>query len=188
MLLAKAGFYPFTTSRPFRYSPSGNSSATGWSAAAPKRSMIFASAPALEVARENLAANPFDAARVELMQADVFAYLRQLRDRASVFDLVVLDPPKFAPTAAQAHNAARAYKDINLMALRLLAPGGLLATFSCSGGVPSELFQSIVAGAALDAGVEAKIIERFGAAADHPVALEFPEGDYLKGLLVVRNA
>jgi 23S rRNA (cytosine1962-C5)-methyltransferase len=148
---------------------------------------VESSAPALEVARENLAANPFDAARVELMQADVFAHLRQLRDRASVFDLVVLDPPKFAPTAAQAHNAARAYKDINLLALKLLRPGGLLATFSCSGGVPAQLFQSIVAGAAVDAGVEAKIVERFGAAADHPVALEFPEGEYLKGLLVVKG-
>ncbi len=101
--------------------------------------------------------------------------------------MVILDPPKFAPTAAQASNAARAYKDINLLAFKLLAPGGLLATFSCSGGVPADLFQSIVAGAALDAGVEAKIIERFGAAADHPVALEFPEGDYLKGLLTVRS-
>ena len=98
----------------------------------------------------------------------------------------MLDPPKFAPTAAQVKNAARAYKDINLMALKLLAPGGLLATFSCSGGVSAELFQSIVAGAAVDAGVDAKIIERFGAAADHPVALNFPEGDYLKGLLILR--
>jgi 23S rRNA (cytosine1962-C5)-methyltransferase len=148
---------------------------------------VESSAPALEVARENLAANPFDAARVEFMQADVFAYLRQLRDRASAFDVVVLDPPKFAPTAAQSGNAARAYKDINLLALKLLRPGGLLATFSCSGGVPAQLFQSIVAGAAVDAGVEAKIIERFGAAADHPVALEFPEAEYLKGLLILRS-
>jgi len=100
--------------------------------------------------------------------------------------MIVLDPPKFAPTAAQAKNAARAYKDINLLALKLLAPGGLLATFSCSGGVGAELFQSIVAGAAADAGAEAKILERFGAAADHPVALEFPEGEYLKGLLVLK--
>src|SRR5204863_8225472 len=122
------------------------------------------------------------------IHADVFAHLRLLRDKNAHFDLVVLDPPKFAPTAAQAKNAARAYKDINLLALKLLAPGGLLATFSCSGGVSAELFQSIVAGAAVDAGAEAKIIERFGAAADHPVALEFPEGEYLKGLLVVRSA
>ena len=112
---------------------------------------------------------------------------RPLRDRNAKFDLIVLDPPKFAPTAAQVKKAARAYKDINLWALKLLAPGGLLATFSCSGGVSAELFQSIVAGAALDAGADAKIIERFGAAADHPVALEFPEGDYLKGLLVLKG-
>jgi 23S rRNA (cytosine1962-C5)-methyltransferase len=148
---------------------------------------VESSAPALEVARENLAANPLDAAKLEFAQADVFAQLRLLRDAGRKFGLVVLDPPKFAPTAAQARNAARAYKDINLLAFKLLAPGGLLATFSCSGGVPAELFQSIIAGAALDAGVEAKIIERFHAAADHPVALEFPEGDYLKGLLLLRS-
>ena len=149
---------------------------------------LESSVEALEVARENLAANPLDASRAEFLKADVFKQLRVLRDQSARFDLVVLDPPKFAPTAAQAKNAARAYKDINLLAFKLLAPGGLLATFSCSGGVSAELFQSIIAGAALDAGVEAKIIERFGAAADHPVALEFPEGDYLKGLLVLRSA
>jgi 23S rRNA (cytosine1962-C5)-methyltransferase len=146
---------------------------------------IESSAPALDVARENLAANPLDASKVEFVQADVFAHLRLLRDSARKFGLIVLDPPKFAPTAAQAKNAARAYKDINLLAFKLLAPGGLLATFSCSGGVSAELFQSIIAGAALDAGAEAKIIERFQAAADHPVALEFPDGDYLKGLLLL---
>jgi 23S rRNA (cytosine1962-C5)-methyltransferase len=127
-----------------------------------------------------------DISRISFEQADVFAYQRQLRDGGRSFDMIVLDPPKFAPTAAQVKNAARAYKDINLMALKLLRPGGLLATFSCSGGVSAELFQSIVAGAAADAGADAKIIERFGPAADHPVALSFPEGDYLKGLLVVR--
>jgi 23S rRNA (cytosine1962-C5)-methyltransferase len=149
---------------------------------------IESSAAALEVAKENLAANPLDASRVEFMQADVFAKLRTLRDQNAKFGLIVLDPPKFAPTAAQVKKAARAYKDINLWALKLLAPGGLLATFSCSGGVSAELFQSIVAGAALDAGGDAKIIERFSAAADHPVALEFPEGEYLKGLLVLKAA
>jgi 23S rRNA (cytosine1962-C5)-methyltransferase len=148
---------------------------------------IESSAPALEVARENLAANPFDAARVQFVQGDVFAQLRALRDRAAQFQMVILDPPKFAPSAAQVKNAARAYKDINLLAFKLLAPGGLLATFSCSGGVSAELFQSIVAGAALDAGADAKIVERFGAAADHPIALEFPEGEYLKGLLLVKS-
>jgi 23S rRNA (cytosine1962-C5)-methyltransferase len=148
---------------------------------------IESSSLALQVARENLAANPLDGSRVDFVQADVFAQLRTLRDQNAKFGLIVLDPPKFAPTAAQVKKAARAYKDINLWALKLLAPGGLLATFSCSGGVSAELFQSIVAGAALDAGGEAKIIERFGAAADHPVALEFPEGEYLKGLLVLKG-
>jgi len=148
---------------------------------------VDSSAPALEVARENLSANPLDPSRIEFVEADVFAHLRLLRDGGKKFGFIVLDPPKFAPTAAQAKNAARAYKDINLLAFKLLAPGGLLATFSCSGGVSAELFQSIIAGAALDAGVGAKIIERFHAAADHPVALEFPEGDYLKGLLLLRE-
>ena len=147
---------------------------------------VESSAPALQVAKENLAANPLDASKVDFRQADVFSELRKLRDSAARFDLIILDPPKFAPTAAQVKKAARAYKDINLWALKLLAPGGLLATFSCSGAVSAELFQSIVAGAALDAGGEARIIERFGAAADHPVALAFPEGEYLKGLLVLK--
>jgi len=145
------------------------------------------SEPALEVARENLRSNSMDQEKIRFEQADVFAYQRALRDRGRAFDLIVLDPPKFAPNAAQAKNAARAYKDINLMAFRLLAPGGLLATFSCSGGVDAGFFQSIVAGAAVDAGVEAKILERFGAAADHPVATHFPEGEYLKGLLLMRG-
>jgi 23S rRNA (cytosine1962-C5)-methyltransferase len=148
---------------------------------------VESSAPALDVARDNLAANALDASKLEFVKADVFSHLRLLRDQGARFGLVVLDPPKFAPTAAQARNAARAYKDVNLLAFKLLAPGGLLATFSCSGGVPAALFQSIVAGAALDAGAEAQIIERFHAAADHPVALEFPEGDYLKGLLLLKK-
>lgn len=148
---------------------------------------VESSKEAIQVAGENLAANPFGASQLEFVQADVFKHLRKLRDQGASFDLVVLDPPKFAPTAAQARNAARAYKDINLLALKLLRPGGLLATFSCSGGVDAALFQSIVAGAALDAGAEAKIVERFSAAADHPVALEFPEGDYLKGLLLLKT-
>ena len=147
---------------------------------------VESSASALEVAKENVNANSMDFSRISFEQADVFAYQRRLRDEGRSYGLVILDPPKFAPTAAQAKNAARAYKDINLLALKLLKPGGLLATFSCSGGVTAELFQSIVAGAAADAGVDAKILERFGAAADHPVALNFPEGDYLKGLLLVR--
>ena len=150
-------------------------------------SAIESSVDAIQIAKENLAANPLAAGGIEFVQADVFKHLRLLRDKGARYDLIVLDPPKLAPTAAHAKGAARAYKDVNLLAFKLLAPGGLLATFSCSGGVSAELFQSIVAGAALDAGGDAKIIERFGAAADHPVALEFPEGEYLKGLLVLKG-
>jgi len=169
------------------FSYTGGFSIAALAGGASRITAIESSAPALEVARENLAANPFDASKVQFVQGDVFAQLRTLRDRAAQFHMVILDPPKFAPSAAQVKNAARAYKDINLLAFKLLAPGGLLATFSCSGGVSAELFQSIVAGAALDAGADAKIVERFGAAADHPVALEFPEGEYLKGLLLVKS-
>jgi 23S rRNA (cytosine1962-C5)-methyltransferase len=146
---------------------------------------IDSSADALALARDNLALNPaLDAARAEWREADAFAELRKLRDRASSFDLIVLDPPKFAPTMAHAERAARAYKDVNLLALKLLRPGGLLATFSCSGGVDATLFRKIVAGAAQDAGADAAVVGRFGASADHPVALAFPEGEYLKGLLI----
>ena len=149
---------------------------------------IDSSAAALALARENVAANHLDSARIEWRDADVFAELRRLRDTGARFDLIVLDPPKLAPTARHSEKAARAYKDANLLALKLLRPGGRLATFSCSGGVSAELFQKIVAGAALDARVEASIVGRFGPSPDHPVALNFPEGDYLKGLLVQRTA
>jgi 23S rRNA (cytosine1962-C5)-methyltransferase len=150
---------------------------------------IDSSAGAVEHARENVASNGFDDKRCEWREADVFAELRKLRDSAKSFDLIVLDPPKFAPTARHMVKAARAYKDINLLALKLLRPGGLLATFSCSGGISAELFQKIVAGAALDAmAADAAIVGRFAPGADHPVALSFPEGDYLKGLLVRKNA
>jgi len=150
---------------------------------------IDSSAEALRLARDNVARNPsLPAPRVQWSEADVFAELRELRNRAASFDLIVLDPPKFAPTAAHAQRAARAYKDINLLALKLLAPGGLLVTFSCSGGVDAALFQKIVAGAALDANADAAIVGRLGPSADHPVALAFPEGDYLKGLVVRKSA
>jgi 23S rRNA (cytosine1962-C5)-methyltransferase len=147
---------------------------------------VDSSAGALVQAQHNLRRNALDAARAEWQEADVFTHLRTLRDQGRSFDLIVLDPPKFAPTAAFAEKAARGYKDINLLALKLLRTGGLLASFSCSGGVSAELFQKILAGAALDAGVDASIVGRFAAAADHPVLLSFPEGDYLKGLLLRR--
>jgi len=142
---------------------------------------VDSSAEALALAKENAALNGL--AQPEWVEGDVFQLLRKFRDSRRAFDLVVLDPPKFAPTAAHAEKAARAYKDINLLALKLLRPGGLLMTFSCSGGVSADLFQKIVAGAALDAGVDAQVVARMGAAADHPVALSFPEGEYLKGLI-----
>jgi 23S rRNA (cytosine1962-C5)-methyltransferase len=146
---------------------------------------IDSSAAAIALARENLALNPaLPADRAQWCEADAFTELRKLRDRAAAFDLIVLDPPKFAPTAAHAERAARAYKDVNLLALKLLRPGGLLATFSCSGGIDASFFRKIVAGAALDAGVDATVIGQFGAGTDHPVTLAFPEGDYLKGLLL----
>jgi 23S rRNA (cytosine1962-C5)-methyltransferase len=142
---------------------------------------VDSSADALALARGNAELNRL--APVEWLEGDVFQLLRRFRDQGRNFDLVVLDPPKFAPTAAHAAKAARAYKDINLLAFKLLRPGGLLVTFSCSGGVSADLFQKIIAGAALDAGADAQIIERLGPGADHPVALNFPEGDYLKGLV-----
>jgi 23S rRNA (cytosine1962-C5)-methyltransferase len=147
---------------------------------------VDSSADALAQAKDNLGRNDLDAARAEWQEADVFTHLRTLRDQGRSFDLVVLDPPKFAPTAAFAEKAARGYKDINLLALKLLRSGGLLASFSCSGGISAELFQKILAGAALDAGADASIVGHFAAAADHPVLLSFPEGDYLKGLLLRR--
>jgi 23S rRNA (cytosine1962-C5)-methyltransferase len=148
---------------------------------------VDTSSAALELARANLALNGLDAARAEWHEADVFQSLRALRNAGRAFDLVVLDPPKFAPTAAHVARAARAYKDINLLALKLLRPGGLLATFSCSGGVSQDLFQKILAGAATDAAVDAVVRERFHADADHPVTLSFPEGEYLKGLLLEKR-
>jgi 23S rRNA (cytosine1962-C5)-methyltransferase len=146
---------------------------------------IDSSGPALAQAAANLALNPqLPADRAEWLEADVFQALRDFRKAGKTFDLIVLDPPKFAPSAAHADRAARAYKDINLLGFRLLRPGGLLMTYSCSGGVGLELFQKIVAGAALDAGRAARIVRRLSGTADHPVALNFPEGEYLKGLLV----
>jgi 23S rRNA (cytosine1962-C5)-methyltransferase len=155
---------------------------------APEVLSIDSAGDALALAQENVRLNPtLPAARATWREADVFAELRALRNRGERFDLIVLDPPKFAPTAGHAERAARAYKDINLLALKLLAPDGLLATFSCSGGIDVPLFQKIVAGAAADAGVEAQIVTRLGASADHPMALAFPEGEYLKGLLLRRR-
>jgi len=147
---------------------------------------VDASAEALALCRQNVALNSPDDARHSFLEGDVFQLLRKFRDEARSFDLIVLDPPKFAPTTAQAEKAARGYKDINLLAFKLLRPGGLLVTCSCSGGVDAALFQKIVASAALDAGVDARILAHLEQAPDHPVALNFPEGAYLKGLICRR--
>ncbi len=148
---------------------------------------VDASADALSMVAENLALNQLPLDRVELLDGDVFQLLRKFRDSRKSFDMIILDPPKFAPTAAQAEKAARGYKDINLLAFKLLRPGGLLVTFSCSGGISDDLFQKIVASAALDAGVNAQILEHLHQSPDHPVALNFPEGAYLKGLVTISS-
>ena len=146
---------------------------------------IDSSGPALEKGRANVALNGFDATQTTWLDADVNASLRAFDREGRRFDAIVLDPPKLAPTAAHAERAARAYKDINRLGFKLLNPGGMLFTYSCSGGIGVELFQKIVASAALEAGVDAVITHRLGGAPDHPVGLPFPEGEYLKGLVVV---
>jgi 23S rRNA (cytosine1962-C5)-methyltransferase len=152
---------------------------------------IDSSGPALERAKANLTLNGFDAQLQDgsavFMDADVNASLRQFITEGRTFDLIILDPPKFAPSAAHAERAARAYKDINRLAFKLLEPGGLLYTFSCSGGIDADLFHKIVAGAAMDAGVDGYITAHLGAAPDHPITMRFPEGEYLKGLVVMKK-
>ena len=146
---------------------------------------VDSSQPALDTAAANLALNPqLEADRAHWVCANVFDELRRLKEAGEQFDLIVLDPPKFAPSARHANTASRAYKDIALHGFKILAPGGLMMTYSCSGGIGLELFQQITAGAALDAGRDARIVQRLQGAADHPVALAVPEGEYLKGLLL----
>ena len=139
---------------------------------------------ALELAERNLALNGFDPDRqAEQIAGDVFAVLRDFRETGRRFDLIILDPPKFAQTKGQVRAATRGYKDINLLALQLLRPGGILATFSCSGQVSEELFQKVVFGASVDAGRDVQLLERLAQPPDHPVLLSFPEGAYLKGFI-----
>ena len=148
---------------------------------------VDSSAPALARASENVALNGFDATRHTTLDADVNQTLRDLLAQGRHFDAIVLDPPKFAPSAAHAERAARAYKDINRLAFLLLEPGGALFTFSCSGGISPDLFHKIVAGAGLDAGIDGGVYARLGAAPDHPMTVTFPEGEYLKGLVVIKR-
>ncbi len=143
--------------------------------------LVDESADALTLAERHLQANQLDQDNVELERGDVFNVLRKFRDRGRRFDVIILDPPKFAPTASLAQRAARGYKDINLLAFKLLNPGGMLATFSCSGGISREFFLRILSGAARDAEVNARIQLHMGQSADHSVNLSFPEGSYLKG-------
>ncbi|QGZ60300.1 class I SAM-dependent rRNA methyltransferase [Paraburkholderia acidisoli] len=145
---------------------------------------IDSSGEALATAQKNVEANGFDAALASWLDADAFKTLRRLHEEGERFDLVVLDPPKFAASREHVDRAARAYKDINLSGFKLLRPGGLLFTYSCSGAIDSALFQKIVAGAAADAKVDARILKRLGAGVDHPLLTAFPEGEYLKGLLL----
>ena len=143
--------------------------------------LVDESAGALKLAEKHVISNQLPVERMTTQKGDVFEVLRKFRDQAKRFDVIILDPPKFAPTASYANRAARGYKDINLLAFKLLKPGGLLATFSCSGGISREFFLRILSGAALDAGVNARIQLHMGQSADHSINLSFPEGTYLKG-------
>ncbi len=149
---------------------------------------VDSSGPALQQLQAHVRLNGFDPGASTVHDADVNAFLRQSLEQRRHFDAIVLDPPKFAPTAAHAERAARAYKDINRLAFKLLAPGGLLLTFSCSGGISADLFHKIVAGAAADAPANGAILQRLEGACDHPTTMEFPEGEYLKGLAILKSA
>jgi len=149
---------------------------------------VDSSRDALELAEANIMLNKLDQRDIktsyDLIQADCFVYLRDAVDRGEQYDFVVLDPPKFAHNKQQIDRAARGYKDLNLHALQLIKPGGYLLTFSCSGAISADLFQKIVFGALADTSRQAQILQRLEADHDHPTALTFPEGEYLKGLLL----
>lgn len=169
------------------YSYTGGFTVAALAGGAAHVTSIDSSGPAIEKAAANVALNGFDASRTTMLDADVNASLRQFHKEGRTFDAIVLDPPKFAPTAAHAERAARAYKDINRIALSILAPGGVLFTYSCSGGISADLFHKIVASAGIDAGIDAFVTERLGGAPDHPMTVNFPEGEYLKGLVLLRK-
>lgn len=142
---------------------------------------IDASADALELAAQNAALNGVS---MECRAGDVFKELRRMRDSRETFDVIVLDPPKFAEKKSQLERAMRGYKDINLLAMKLLAPGGILATFSCSGAVTPDIFNTILREAAQDSKRCVRVLERLRQGADHPVPVTFPEGEYLKGAIL----
>lgn len=169
------------------FSYTGGFSIYALAAGAEKVTQVEASASAIELSFKNFELNNLDSTLVENINGDVFDVLRKFRDERKSFDLIILDPPKFTESASQIQKASRGYKDINLLAIKLLNPGGILFTFSCSGHISQELFQKIVADAALDSGREVKIIKRLAQSSDHPISLNFPEGLYLKGLVCVTN-
>ena len=167
------------------FSYTGGFSVYAMAFGAEKVTQIESSLSALEIANKNIEMNGLNISNIENINGDVFEVLRKFRDERRTFDLIILDPPKFAESASQIQKAGRGYKDINLLAIKLLNPGGILITFSCSGHVSKELFQKIVSDAALDSGREVKIIKQLSQSADHPVSLNFPEGLYLKGMVCV---
>jgi 23S rRNA (cytosine1962-C5)-methyltransferase len=165
------------------YAYSGAFSVHALQAGAERVTLVDSSNGALGLARRNMELNGLEGGRVEYVEGNVPLVLRSYRDARRTFDMIILDPPKFARSKSQVDKAMRAYKDINLLAMKLLNPGGLLATFSCSGGVGLEPFSEIVRWAALDAERHVQIVKRLGQAVDHPVSAVFPESEYLKGLL-----
>ena len=165
----------------------GGFSVAALSAGATEVVSVDSSAPALTRAAEHVILNGFEAKTHQALEGDVNQTLRDCLESGRRFDAIVLDPPKFAPSASHAERAARAYKDINRLALKLLEPGGALFTFSCSGGISAELFHKIVAGAGIDAGADGIFYARLGAAPDHPMTIAFPEGEYLKGLVIIKT-
>lgn len=169
------------------YSYTGGFSVAALAGGAAEVTSVDSSGPALARATAHVTLNGFDPAMHTALDADVNGTLRRFIKEGRTFDAIVLDPPKFAPSAAHAERASRAYKDINRLAFKLLNPGGLLLTFSCSGGIGGELFHKIVAGAGLDAQVDGYLLRRLEATSDHPTTITFPEGEYLKGLAIVRK-
>ena len=165
------------------FSYSGGFSLNAMKAGASEVISVDSSAPALETLKRNIDINSLNKIPHRLIQSDVNKQLRIFREENEKFDLIILDPPKYAPSRSALTKASRAYKDLNRLAMLLLAEGGLLATFSCSGAVDISLFKQIIAWAALDAGKEVQFIHQFAQPADHPVRSSFPEGEYLKGLL-----
>lgn len=166
------------------FSYSGGFSLNSLKAGASYVTSVDSSALALETLQQNMVLNGFEASRNTVFQSDVNKQLRLFKEEGKTFDVLILDPPKFAPSRSALDRAARAYKDLNRLGMGLLESGGLLATFSCSGAVDIDTFKQIIAWAALDAGKEVQILKQFNQPEDHPVRISFPEGEYLKGLLL----